>query len=121
DVPARLAHCELLRRPLVLVGDCGRLALDSAEDLCGDTEQVRRGRLVETGLPDESREYELGGLVDRSAERGCYRAEDPLGQRDQVPRRSAQALALGDLGSDRDAAERGEPVEAERRGVVRGL
>ena len=118
DVSARLAHGELLRRRLVLVGDGLGLALDSADELDRDAEEVLRRRLVEAGLPDESREDELGGLVDRPAERRRDRAEDPLGQRDQVLRRSAQALALGGLRADRDAAERGEAVEPERRCVV---
>ena len=84
DVSARLADGELLRRCLVLVRDRRRFALDSADQLDGDTQEVLRGRLVEARRADEPRQDELGRLVDRAAERRCDRANDPLGHRDEV-------------------------------------
>ena len=84
DVSAGLAHGELLRRLLVLVCDRSCSPLDAADELDGDAEEVLRGRLVEPRLPDEPREDELGGLVDRPAERGGDGAKDPLGDRDEV-------------------------------------
>ena len=93
------------------------LPLDAADELDRDPQEVLRRRLVEARLPDEPREDELGGLVDRPAERRRDRAKDPLGNRDEVLGDAAHALALGGLRTDRDPAERGEAGQPERRRV----
>src|SRR5207342_1292074 len=109
DVAAGLSDSELLRRRLELADDSPCRALDAADELPRDPEEVLGRRLVEPRPADEPGEDELGRLVDRAASRGSDRAKETLGDGDEEPERAEQPLALeggvGDLRPDGDSAE----------------
>ena len=118
DVSARLPHGEPLGRLLDLSRHRLGLALDPADELDRDPQQVLRRGLVEARLPHEPREKELCGLVDRATQGGGNCADDPLGHRDEVLSGASHFLARG-LRAGSHAAEHGEPVEPQGRRVVR--
>ena len=120
DVPGALAHEELLRRGLDLARDLVLRPLDAADELDGDAEEVLRGRLVQPRATHESRQEQLGGLVDRPARSCAERAKQALRERDDEPGGAVHSLAGAASGSaafDRDAAEERHALELQRRRV----
>ena len=92
-VPARLAHGEPFRGALELLDDLVVRAFYAPDQLDGDAEEVARRRLVQPGSPHESRQHELGGLVQRPAERSRDGAHEPLGERESERARAAHYCA----------------------------
>jgi hypothetical protein len=68
----------------MFVHDAFGRSLHAADELHRDAKEILRSRLVEARLPDEPGQDELGGLVDRAAERSGDGTDDPLGDRDDV-------------------------------------
>ena len=80
DVAGRLADGEARRVRLVLVGRAGS-GLDAADQLDRDAQEVLGGRLVESRPADETRQDQLGGLVDAAADEREDGADGALGKR----------------------------------------
>ena len=75
------------------VGLAGRrLALDAADQLDRDPQQVLRRRLVEPRAAREPRQHDLRRLVHRAAERGRERPKRPFRQRTGGRSRGAPRL-----------------------------
>ncbi len=73
-------------------------SLDTADELDGDPEQVLRRRLVEPRPAHEPRKDELGGLVHCAAACRGHEADEPLGEREEVPQPVVHAAVLGVAG-----------------------
>ena len=119
DVPRALADGELPGRGLELACDLSFRALDAADELDGDPQEVLRGRLVQPRAADEPWQHELRRLVDRPSGSRGERAKRRSGSEttNVVARRTALAL-VGISGGggcpDRDPAERGCALNDER-------
>ena len=85
DVPGALPDGEPSGIGLVLVLR-RRARLDSADQLDRHAQQVLRGRLVQPRRAHDPRKRELERLVERPAEHGGDRTDDPFGQREQEGR-----------------------------------
>jgi hypothetical protein len=111
DVAGALPHRELSRRALELTGDRGLRALDAADQLDGDPQQVLRRRLVQPRAPNEAGEEELRGLVHGAADERGGGAHDPLRERDEKARCAAHGLRARRLRPDGDPARQSKSVE----------
>ena len=81
-IPCGLAYGEALCVRLVLTGRARRY-LDPADELDRDAQEVLRGRLVQPRAAHETRQHELGRLVDAAAGEREDRANRALRQRQE--------------------------------------
>ena len=94
--------------------------LDAADELDRDPQEVLGRRLVEARRADEPRQDELGRLVDRrlrARRRPREGAAREARRGTRVGGARASSRGASRLRADGDSAERGEPVERQRRCV----